>query len=273
MSIFLFLAGLEIKREILVSELSSFKQAAFPLMSALGGTLLPALFYLFFNHGGIAEHGWGIPMATDIAFALGILVLLGDRVPTSVKVFVTALAIVDDIFAVLVIAIFYTNQLHLLSLGIAAIGVALSVVANLLGIRRPAVYALIGVCIWGAVLESGLHATVAGVLLAFTIPARTYLDRRQFLVRGQNLLNQFALTRSGSFEEHAAVSTLESQCEMVESPLASDRASPAALGQFPCYAALCIRECLGAHSGKDDSGRKGSSDSGNRRWPAVRQAK
>jgi len=219
MSIFFFLAGLEIKRQVLIGELSSIKQATFPLMSALGGTLVPALFYLLFNYGGSAAQGWGIPMATDIAFALGILVWLGNRVPTSLKIFVTALAIVDDIIAVLVIAIFYTNQLHFLSLLIAALGVALSIGANLLGIRRPLVYALIGVCIWGAVLKSGLHATVAGVILAFTIPARTYLDRQQFLARGRSLLVQFASARPGSFEEHAAISTLEAQCEMVESPL------------------------------------------------------
>jgi NhaA family Na+:H+ antiporter len=219
MSIFFFLAGLEIKRQVLIGELSSIKQATFPLVSALGGTLIPALFYLLFNYGGSAAHGWGIPMATDIAFALGILVLLGDRVPTSLKIFVTALAIIDDIIAVLVIAIFYTNQLHFLSLLIAAFGVALSIGANLLGIRRPAVYAFIGVCIWAAVLKSGLHATVAGVMLAFTIPARTYLDREQFLARGRSLLARFASARPGSFEEHAAIDTLEAQCEMVESPL------------------------------------------------------
>ena len=170
MSIFFFLAGLEIKRQVLIGELSSIKQATFPLVSALGGTLIPALFYLLFNYGGSAAHGWGIPMATDIAFALGILVLLGDRVPTSLKIFVTALAIIDDIIAVLVIAIFYTNQLHFLSLLIAAFGVTLSIGANLLGIRRPAVYAFIGVCIWAAVFKSGLHVTVAGVMLAFIIP-------------------------------------------------------------------------------------------------------
>jgi len=219
MSIFFFLAGLEIKRQVLIGELSSVRQAMFPLIAASGGTLVPALFYLSFNHGGNAAHGWGIPMATDIAFALGILVLLGDRVPTSLKIFVTALAIVDDIVAVLVIAVFYTNQIHVLSLVIAAIGVALSMGANLLGVRRPAVYALIGICIWGAVLKSGLHATVAGVVLAFTIPARTYLDRQQFLARGRSLLAQFASARPGSFEEHAVIDTLETHCEMVESPL------------------------------------------------------
>jgi len=219
MSIFFFLVGLEIKREILVGELSSLKQAAFPLISALGGTIVPALIYASFNHGSPAVKGWGIPMATDIAFALGVLLLLGDHVPVSLKIFVTALAIVDDILAVLVIAVFYTSEIHLLSLAAAGAGVALSLGANLLGVRRPAVYAFIGVCIWFAVLKSGLHATIAGVMLAFTIPARTSLDRDRFLVRGHRLLEQFAAARPGSNEEHAVISTLEQQCEMVESPL------------------------------------------------------
>src|SRR5215467_8271814 len=165
MSIFFFLVGLEIKREVLIGELSSLKLAAFPLISAIGGTIVPALFYVALNHGGSAQRGWGIPMATDIAFALGVLVVLGRRVPISLKVFVTALAIVDDIFAVLVIAVFYTAHIHWLSLGIGLAGVALSALANQIGIRQPVIYAVIGLGVWCAVLESGVHATLAGVLL------------------------------------------------------------------------------------------------------------
>ena len=142
MSIFFFLVGLEIKREVLIGELSSLRQAAFPFVAALGGTLVPTAMYLLINHGSPAQKGWGIPMATDIAFALGFLTLLGDRVPVSLKVFVTALGIVDDIFAVLVIAIFYTAEIHLLSLAGGLTGVALSFGANLLGIRKPLIYAL-----------------------------------------------------------------------------------------------------------------------------------
>lgn len=219
MSIFFFLVGLEIKREILVGELSSFKQAAFPLISALGGTLVPALVYMSINLGKPGARGWGIPMATDIAFALGILVFLGDRVPLSLKVFVTALAIVDDVLAVLVIAIFYSSHIHLFSLVAAGAGVAVSIAANLLGVRRPLIYALVGVCIWFAVLKSGLHATVAGVILAFTIPAQASLDRNRFLVEGRSLLERFAAARPGSDEEHAVISRLEKQCKMLESPL------------------------------------------------------
>jgi len=219
MSIFFFLAGLEIKREVLIGELSSVKQAAFPLISALGGTLVPALSYVAFNHDSPLRQGWGIPIATDIAFALGVLALLGDRIPLSLKIFVTALAIADDIIAVSVIAVVYSEHIHLLSLAVGLFGLGLSLGANLLGVRRPAVYALIGVCVWCAVLKSGLHATISGVLLAFTIPARTYLDRDDFLESGRCLLDQYALTCPRSSEEHAAISALVAQCEMVESPL------------------------------------------------------
>jgi Na+:H+ antiporter, NhaA family len=219
MSIFFFLVGLEIKREILIGELASFRQAAFPFIAALGGTIVPALIYVSITHGGTGQKGWGIPMATDIAFALGVLVLLGNRVPPSLKIFVTALAIVDDIIAVLVIAIFYTAQIHFASLAVGLFLVALSFGANLLGIRKPAVYALIGVCVWFAVLKSGVHATVAGVLLAFTIPARTYLDRDHFLNRCRRLLDRFEMAHPNSAEAHAAIHSLETQCELIESPL------------------------------------------------------
>src|SRR5271154_657420 len=180
MAVFFFLVGLEIKREVLIGELSSLKQAAFPLIAAVGGTIVPALMYVALNHGALAVKGWGIPMATDIAFALGVLALLGDRVPVSLKIFVTALAIVDDIIAVLVIAFFYTAEIHLLSLAAGLAGVALSFGLNLLGVRKPAIYAMLGICVWAAVLKSGVHATVAGVLFAFTIPARNYIDRDHF---------------------------------------------------------------------------------------------
>jgi NhaA family Na+:H+ antiporter len=219
MSVFFFLVGLEIKREVLIGELSSLKQAAFPLIAAVGGTVVPALIYVTINRVEVTHKGWGIPMATDIAFALGVLTLLGDRIPTSLKIFVTALAIVDDIIAVLVIALFYTDKIHFVSLAGALVGIALSFGANLLGIRKPAIYGFLGICVWIAVLESGVHATVAGVLFAFTIPARTYIDRAHFLKRGRGLLDRFEAAAPDSFEEHAAVHTLEAQCELVESPL------------------------------------------------------
>jgi Na+:H+ antiporter, NhaA family len=219
MSIFFFLVGLEIKREVLIGELSSLRQAAFPFIAALGGTIVPALVYTLVAHGTDAEKGWGVPMATDIAFSLGVLALLGNRVPVSLKIFVTALAIVDDIIAVLVIAVFYTAHIHLVSLAAGLILVAVSFGVNLLGVRKPAVYAVIGICVWFAMLKSGVHATVAGVLLAFTIPARTYLDRDHFLSRCRGLLDRFEAAPCNSHEAHAAIHTLVAQCELVESPL------------------------------------------------------
>jgi NhaA family Na+:H+ antiporter len=219
MAVFFFLVGLEIKREILIGELASFKQAAFPFMAALGGTVFPALIYFSVNRGTEAIRGWGIPMATDIAFALGVLALLGSRVPVGLKVFVAALAIIDDIFAVLVIALFYTDHISFVGVAVAAVGLALSCAANWAGIRKPGVYALIGVFVWLAVLKSGVHATIAGVLLAFTIPANTFIDRDSFLQECRGLLDRFAAAEADSAEAHAAVHSLELQCELVESPL------------------------------------------------------
>jgi Na+:H+ antiporter, NhaA family len=219
MSIFFFLVGLEIKRELLIGELSTFKQAAFPFMAAIGGSVVPALIYIAINKGGAGAHGWGIPMATDIAFALGVLALLGSRVPVGLKVFVAALAIVDDIFGVLVIALFYTQHISLIALGLAFVGVAVSFGANWLGIRNPAVYALIGVGVWAAVLNSGVHATIAGILLAFTIPARSSIDKAEFLRQSRWLLDQFEQHDPNSSQAHHAIHSLEQKCEMIESPL------------------------------------------------------
>jgi NhaA family Na+:H+ antiporter len=219
MSIFFFLVGLEIKREILVGELSSLRQAAFPMIAAFGGCVVPAGIYLLMNHHPDHMRGWAIPMATDIAFALGVLALLGNRIPLALKVFVAALAIVDDIFAVLVIAVFYTSEISFLSLGFAFVGVAASFLANRLGVRRPGVYAFFFLLVWFAVLQSGVHATIAGVLLAFTIPARSYLDREDFVADGHLLLDQIRQSPVNSAEEHDAVFTLEEHCKLVQSPL------------------------------------------------------
>jgi Na+:H+ antiporter, NhaA family len=219
MSIFFFLVGLEIKRELLIGELSSFRQAAFPFMAAIGGSIVPAVIYFALNKGGPGANGWGIPMATDIAFALGVLALLGSRIPVALKVFVAALAIVDDIFGVLVIALFYTQHISLWALVLAFVGVAVSFTANWMGIRSPAVYAVIGICVWIAVLNSGVHATIAGVLLAFTIPARNSLDKAEFLHQSRGLLDQFEANDINSAKAHHAIHLLEQKCEMIESPL------------------------------------------------------
>ena len=171
MGIFFFVVGLEIKREFLAGELANPKTAALPIFGALGGVLAPALIYFAINPSDEASLGWGIPMATDIAFALGILALF--PVSISLKVFLTALAIVDDIGAILVVAIFYTDDIALQSLALGGCFLLVSIAANMAGARNPALYFLIGFVVWVAFLKSGVHATLAAVLMAFTIPART----------------------------------------------------------------------------------------------------
>ncbi len=187
MALFFLLVGLEIKREILVGELSSPRDAALPIGAALGGMVVPALVYALFNYGTPSASGWGIPMATDIAFAIGILVLLAWRVPRSLIIFVTALAIVDDLGAVFVIALFYTDAINWISLAWAASVLALLILFNRGGVRHPLPYILAGIVLWYLTLLSGLHATVAGILLAFTIPARPAFSPEQFNQRLQEL--------------------------------------------------------------------------------------
>lgn len=170
MAIFFLLVGLEIKRELLEGELSSIKSASLPVIAALGGMILPALIYFFFNAGKPTASGWGIPMATDIAFALAIIALLGKSVPTSLKIFLAALAIVDDLGAILVIAIFYTNQIHFEYLALAGGILVLLALMNYFGIKNLIFYLIPGVFLWYFIHHSGIHATVAGVLLAFTVP-------------------------------------------------------------------------------------------------------
>jgi len=173
MAVFFFLVGLEVKRELLEGHLSSFDQVVLPGVAAIGGMAVPAVFYILFNvQDGVALKGWAIPTATDIAFALGVLALLGQRVPLSLKVFLMALAIIDDLGAIVIIALFYTAQLSLIALGSAAIALLVLILLNRFGVVRKAGYVLVGLLLWLSVLKSGVHATLAGVALAFTIPMR-----------------------------------------------------------------------------------------------------
>ena len=190
MTVFFFLVGLEIKREMLVGELASLRQASLPIAGAIGGMITPALIYAAFNAAGPGARGWGIPMATDIAFALGVVALLGPRVPLALRVFLAAVAIADDIGAVLVIAIFYTASIAWIGLAVAAALLVILVALNARGVRSPIPYLLVGVALWIAVLLSGIHATIAGVLLAFTIPARAAkLDETPLLERLEHVLH------------------------------------------------------------------------------------
>jgi NhaA family Na+:H+ antiporter len=170
MTIFFLLVGLEIKREILEGELSSFKNATLPIFAALGGMLVPAAIFYFFNQGSKYENGWGIPMATDIAFSLAIISMLGKRVPVSIKIFLTALAIVDDLGAIVVIAIFYTEKIETTYLLLSGLVLFILIILNFFKVKRHIFYLIPGVFLWYFMHHSGIHATIAGVLLAFTIP-------------------------------------------------------------------------------------------------------
>jgi NhaA family Na+:H+ antiporter len=230
MAVFFFVVGLEIKREILAGELASRRTAALPMVAALGGMVVPAAIYAIINAGSAGSSGWGVPMATDIAFALGVLALLGDRVPTALKVFLAALAIVDDIGAVLVIAVFYSSGVEWGPLASAAGLLTLAVAFNRAGARRPGTYVTIGLALWATVLLSGIHATVAGVLLAFAIPVRTRLNEREFLAKARLALNDFDVAAAVAAEDpnttvlsnvrhHTALEEIETLCQQAQPPL------------------------------------------------------
>jgi NhaA family Na+:H+ antiporter len=192
MAVFFFVVGLELKREIIGGELSNPRNAILPVAAGIGGMVFPALLYLIFNTTGEAQNGWGIPMATDIAFALGVLFLLGDRVPTSLKLFLTVLAIADDIGAVLVIAFFYTSDISFISLIVGSAFLLLLILSNVLGVRNTAYYGALAVGgLWIAFLLSGVHPTIAGVLAAFTIPANVKIDEIGFTAKMKMYLEKF----------------------------------------------------------------------------------
>lgn len=225
MALFFFVVGLELKREMLAGELASPRAAALPIIAAVGGMLVPALIFYAINPGGEAARGWGIPMATDIAFAVGVLALLASRVPKALITFLVALAIVDDLGAVLVIALFYTDTLVLSALGWAALMLAVLAVFNLAGIRRILPYFAVAVLLWYFLLQSGVHATLAGVLGAFTVPARPKYDPQRFSSHVRELMVRFdASHRPGTSimtndALRAVVQTLENGVHRVETPL------------------------------------------------------
>ena len=225
MVIFFFTVGLEIKRELLVGELSTRQKASLPIAGALGGMIAPAIFYTLFNSGTDSASGWGIPMATDIAFVVGIMALLGNKVPLALKIFVLALAIADDIGAVLVIAIFYTSEISVLALVIAGIVLVLLFILNKLGTMSLIPYMILGLILWLAFLKSGVHATIAGVLLAFTIPASSRYDTNKFSERVKQLINHFDSTGDhwknvlNNSERQNDVLAIEESCEKILTPL------------------------------------------------------
>lgn len=226
MAAFFFVVGLEIKRELLVGELASIRKAALPIAGAIGGMVLPAAVFsvLNWNHPE-ALRGWGVPMATDIAFAVGIMALLGDRISLSSKVFLTALAIVDDIGAALVIAVFYTEHISVLALSIGMGFFVAMLIANRIGVRAAIPYALLGLGLWLCFLESGVHPTIAGILGALAIPARTKINADDFVLAGSTFLERFETAgETGehvmtSREQRGALKAMETACLFAQTPL------------------------------------------------------
>ncbi|MES9965088.1 MAG: Na+/H+ antiporter NhaA [Candidatus Sedimenticola sp. 20ELBAFRAG] len=230
MALFFMVVGLEIKREVIVGELSDFNAALMPIVAAVGGMVVPALAFYVMNIGGSGAGGWGVPMATDIAFAVGVLVLLGSRVPKTVLTFLVGLAIVDDLGAVVVIALFYTEQIYTNWLFLSLVAFVLLIVLNLFGFRKPLPYFLVGTVMWFTMLQSGIHATLAGVLTALTIPVKPKFDHKLFVEHMSELLDSLKSHQSKQSEPRSAciihdthsrgvLQTLENGVHSVESPL------------------------------------------------------
>lgn len=225
MAIFFFLIGLEIKREILLGELNSLKKAALPIFAAIGGMLIPLSLFLVLNNNSETINGWGIPMATDIAFTLAILKLLGNKVPLSLKIFLTAFAIIDDIGAVLVIAIFYTADISWILLLFAGILFSVLYVLSYLRIYNKAVLLIFGFTIWLLFLKSGVHPTVAGILLAFAVPIRQRISEFRYAQKLENILKRLTASNNTnklpvlSKSQIAEIDNLEEWTNKVQSPL------------------------------------------------------
>ena len=225
MAVFFFVVGLEIKREFLTGELSSTKQAILPIMAAIGGMIVPALMFLLFEHPGLEKDGWGIPMATDIAFSLGVLSLLGRRVPLSLKVFLVAFAIVDDLGAVLIIALFYNSEVQWFFLIYAFILLFFLIFLNRVHVNIIPIYVFTGLIIWYLFYLSGVHPTIAGVLVAFTIPLYRKIKLKTFCSNMENNLKPYCNSTDEpanlNHDQLEAIDTIESQLRQVQSPLQS----------------------------------------------------
>jgi NhaA family Na+:H+ antiporter len=221
MAVFFFLVGLEIKRELMHGELSSFRKASLPVLAAFGGMAVPALIYLAFNWSGEGAVGWGIPMATDIAFALGVLALLGKRLPSELRVFLLGLAVVDDLGAISVIALFYTETIHWTELGLGVALFAAIAACIRLGVRSLGFYVVMSVLMWQFFLESGVHATLAGVLLAAIVPSKPYLQRKDYAPAVEDLLHDFKLAMANDDQEKAQgiVEEIEELSSGTEGPM------------------------------------------------------
>lgn len=227
MAMFFFVVGLEIKREIMAGELSSWKKASLPIIAAIGGMVVPAAIFVAFNYDKPSVDGWGIPMATDIAFSLGVLALLGKRVPLTLKIFLTALAIADDLGAVLVIAFFYSSKITMTNVAVGGAFLGVMILMNAAGVRKKLAFALPGILgLWLAFLLSGVHATIAGVLAAFTIPAKMTINTTEFRASIQALLDKLkdAPKIQGpllSKQQQEVVAAIEKKSKQYEAPLQS----------------------------------------------------
>lgn len=221
MTLFFFVIGLEIKRELVHGELNEWRRASLPVAAAVGGMVLPALIYIGFNIGGDGVWGWGIPMATDIAFAIGVLALLGDRIPSQLRIFLLAVAIVDDIGAILVITVFYTNEIFWVPLGVAAMLLGLIIAMLKGGMRNPLLYIVVALLVWGSIHESGVHATIAGVLLGVVTPATSWFSERAFADSAGHRLRdaRHALDQEDHDEVGVAVGQIEELARTTEAPL------------------------------------------------------
>lgn len=225
MVFFFLLVGCEIKREVLVGDLADKRVAALPIIAAIGGVIMPAVIYHMINPSGEAANGWGIPMATDIAFCVGALVLLGKRVPAALTLFLVSLAIVDDLLAVVVIALFYTATINLQALAIALLCLITLLLFNLAGIRRLIPYGIVGLFLWLALLSSGIHAVISGVLLAFCLPARSRHDALTFAERMKQLAGDFKeccppnANALKNMEQHSLLLMMMEEVRLTETPL------------------------------------------------------